>query len=119
MCSSDLGLEYSTLSRLTFDGRGKALVAVDQAWDGTANYFDTGNEYADDRFIDVGIGIRGGSRGHGFAETSVVRARFVRNTQAGIALGNFNALDLWVWSSLFEDCGVGITNDPGAGNYRV
>jgi len=45
-----------------------------------------------------------------------VRARFIRNTTAGVALGNFNALDIWIWHSLFEDCAVGITNNPGAGN---
>lgn len=113
------GLAYSRIGRLTFDGRGRAAIAVDQSWDGKDAHFDTGNEYADDRFLDVSYGIRGGVRGHGFAETSVTRARFIRNRVAGIALGNFNALDLWVWGSLFEDCGVGITNDPGAGNYRV
>jgi hypothetical protein len=113
------GVAYSRINRITFDGRGKASVAVEQTWDNTHGNFDTGNEYADDRFVDVEYGIRGGFEGYGFAETSVVRARFIRNTKAGIALGNFNALDLWVWYSLFEDCGVGVTNDPGAGNYRV
>lgn len=113
------GLAYSRVGRLTFDGRGRAGIAVDQAWDGTRPHFDTGNAYEDDRFVDVKYGIRGGVLDKGFAETTVVRARFIRNRMAGIALGNFNALDLWVWSSLFEDCGVGITNDPGAGNYRV
>lgn len=113
------GLAYSRIGRLTFDGRGRAAIAVDQAWTGKEAHFDTGNEYADDRFIDVNYGIRGGVLDYGFAETTVTRARFIRNRVAGIALGNFNALDLWVWGSLFEDCGIGITNDPGAGNYRV
>jgi len=113
------GMAYSRINRLTFDGRSKASVAVEQTWDNKNGNFDTGNEYADDRFLDVGFGIRGGFQGFGFAETSIVRNRFIRNTKAGVALGNFNALDIWVWSSLFEDCGVGITNEPGAGNYRV
>jgi hypothetical protein len=113
------GVAYSSISRLTFDGRGRAAEAVAQAWDNTGGEFDTGNEYADDRFIDVGYGIHGGFLGSGFAETSVTRARFVRNTTAGIGIGNFNALDLWVRDSLFDHCAIGITNDPGAGNYRV
>jgi hypothetical protein len=45
--------------------------------------------------------------------------QFLRNRSAGISLGNFNALDLWVWNSLFEDCGVGVTNGEGAGNFHV
>ena len=93
--------------------RGRAIL------DGSAPHFDTGNEYADDRFVDVAYGIRGGFRDRGFAETSVVRSRFVRNTSAGIALGNFNALDLWVWDSTFVDCGTGVTNTTGAGNFHV
>jgi hypothetical protein len=113
------GLAYSRIVRLTFDGRGRAAVAVEQSWDGSAPHFDTGNEYADDRFVDVAYGIRGGFRGHGFAETSVVRSRFLRNTGAGIALGNFNALNLWVWHSTFVDCAVGVTNATGAGNFHV
>lgn len=113
------GMAYSRINRLAFDGRRRASVAVEQAWDNQHGPFDTGNEYADDWFIDVDYGLHGGFKGHGFAETSVMRARFLRNSKAGIALGNFNALDLWVWHSLFEDCGIGVTNEPGAGNYRV
>ena len=67
------GLAYSRVVRLTFDGRGRAEVAVEQSWDGSKPHFDTGNEYADDRFVDVAYGIRGGFRGRGFAEKSVVR----------------------------------------------
>ena len=66
------GLAYSRIVRLTFDGRRRAEVAVEQSWDGSAPHFDTGNEYADDRFVDVAYGIRGGFRDRGFAETSVV-----------------------------------------------
>jgi hypothetical protein len=113
------GVAYSRVSRITFDGRGRASEAIAQSSDNTGGHFDTGNEYADDRFVDVEYGIHGGFLAGGFAETSVVRAKFIRNTKAGIAIGNFNALDLWVWDSLFDHCEVGVTNDPGAGNYRV
>jgi hypothetical protein len=113
------GLAYSRINRLTFDGRRTAAVAVEQSYDNRAPHFDTGNEYADDVFADVEFGIHGGFKGFGFAETSIVRARFLRNRTAGVALGNFNALDIWIWYSVFEDCSVGITNDPGAGNYHV
>jgi hypothetical protein len=113
------GVAYSSFSRLTFNGRKRALIAVDQSWDNQRPNFDTGNEYADDGFVDVGYGIHGGFRGHGFAETSIVRSRFVRNIAAGVALGNFNALDVWIRDSLFEDCEIGVSNADGAGNFHV
>jgi Pectate lyase superfamily protein len=113
------GLAYSKIDRLTFDGSGKAAVLVDQSWDCKTPHFDTGNQYADDVFRGAQIGIRGGNNNCGFAETSVWRSRFVELTTAGIALKNFNALDLWVWYSVFDGCRVGVTNDPGAGNYHV
>ena len=43
----------------------------------------------------------------------------MRNSKAGVALGNFNALDVWIRHSTFEDCAIGVTNEPGAGNFRV
>ena len=113
------GFAYSRFDRITFDGHRTAGVAVDQSWSGVGNYFDTGNEYADDVFQDAGTGLRGGARGYGFAETSILRCHFLRNTTAGLSLGNFNALDIWVWDSLFDSNRVGITNQPGAGNYDV
>ena len=60
-----------------------------------------------------------GARGRGFAETSVLRCAFRRLTASGIQLGNLNALDLWVWDCLFESCYAGVSNDPGAGAFRV
>jgi len=113
------GIAYSRINRLTFDGRRTAAVAVEQSFDNLAPHFDTGNEYADDVFMDVEFGIHGGFKDFGFAETSIMRARFLRNTTAAVAVGNFNALDIWVWHSVFEDCAVGVTNNPGAGNYHV
>ena len=113
------GVSYSRFSRLTFQGQGRASIAVDQSWNGTRPTFDTGNEYADDRFLDVEYGIHGGFKGYGFAETSILRAEFVRNAKAGVALGNFNALDVWIWDSRFDQCGTGVTNGSGAGNFHV
>ncbi|PYS45357.1 MAG: hypothetical protein DMG13_32345, partial [Acidobacteria bacterium] len=113
------GIAYSRFARLSFDGGGRASVAVEQSWDMTQPHFDTGNSYSDDRFLDVEYGIHGGFKGGGFAETSIRRSQFLRNTKAGVALGNFNALDIWIWDSLFEDCYAGVTNTPGAGNFHV
>lgn len=113
------GVAYSRCNRLTWDGQNRAEVAVDQAKSNSLPHFDTGNEYAEDIFKDVGYGIRAGNLDIGAAETSVVRSKFIRNSKAGIITRNFNALDWWVWYSYFEDCGVGMTNDPGAGNFSV
>src|SRR5207249_6418078 len=113
------GIAYSRFVRLTFDGKRRASVAVEQSWDMRQPHFDTGNEYSDDNFVDVEYGIHGGFMGGGFAETSIRRSHFLRNTKAGVALGSFNALDIWIWYSLFEDCATGVTNRTGAGNYHV
>ncbi|MBA2761952.1 MAG: hypothetical protein H0U39_08345, partial [Segetibacter sp.] len=64
------GTAYSRFNRISYDGKGKASIAIDQSWKGVDPYFDTGNEYADNIFSDVNIGIRGGGAGHGFAEIS-------------------------------------------------
>jgi hypothetical protein len=113
------GTAYSKFNRLTFNGNRVADVAVEQSWDGSQPHFDTANEYADDFFVDVAFGIHGGALGHGFAETSILRDHFIRNTKAGVSLGNFNALDIWIRNSLFQDCAIGVTNTFGAGNFKV
>jgi hypothetical protein len=113
------GVAYSKFNRITFDGADIADIAVDQSWDGKHAYFDTANEYADDIFKNVKFGIRGGAAGHGFAETSIRRSQFLRNQVAGVSLGNFNALDVWINGCYFEDCSIGITNTLGAGNFKV
>jgi len=114
---------YSRYNRLTFDGQGKASIAVDQSKsdDPTPN-FDTGNEYAEDVFKNVGYGIRAGAHGFGAAESSVVRCRFINNSIAGVAVKNYNALDWWIWYSYFENCALGVTNNAekgDAGNFNV
>ena len=113
------GTAYSKFDRLTFNGDHIAGVAVEQSWDGSRPHFDTRNEYADDIFTDVGFGIHGGALGHGFAETTILRDRFIRNSIAGVSLGNFNALDVWIRESQFRDCAIGVTNTTGAGNFKV
>jgi hypothetical protein len=114
------GVAYSRFDRLTFNGQGSAGVAVDQSKaDGTSNYFDTGNEYADDVFQNAGIGLRCGNLDFGCAETSMLRDQFINNTVAGIMLKNANALDMFVWYSLFQNNYRGVTNFSGSGNFHV
>lgn len=113
------GMAYSRINRLTFNGSSLAAVAIDQSWVGSGNYFDTENEYADDSFEGVGTGIRCGFQGAGCAETSVLRSNFVGMTAAGINMCNFNALDMFVWYSVFTNNVNGVSNRCGAGNYHV
>jgi hypothetical protein len=113
------GIMYSRFDRLTFDGQGIAAVAVDQSWTGSGNYFDTGNQYADDVFKNAGTGFRCGNLGEGCAETSMLRNKFIGNSSFGALMKNFNALDLFIWDSFFQDNVVGVSNNPGAGNFHI
>ena len=80
------GVAYSRFDRIMFEGNGSAGVLVDQSLTGygQGQFFDTGNEYADDVFKNASIGIQGGQYGLGAAETSVLRSNFLNNTTAGI-----------------------------------
>ncbi|MFI5379117.1 MAG: glycosyl hydrolase family 28-related protein [Tepidisphaerales bacterium] len=111
----DYAAWYARLGRLTFDGRGKAATAIAHG-----KPFVTFNELADLEFRDVGIGIEAGAKGgNGIAETAVLRCRFIRCAKAGVSIQNFNSLDWWLWRCRFEDCGTGVTNTFGAGNFHV
>ena len=113
------GVDYTRISRITFDGSSSAGVLVDQSSVTKGGHFDTGNEYADDVFKDAGTGFQCGVKVNGCAEVTVIRSHFIQLSQFGIRLGNFNALDIWVRYSTFDDNAVGITNSPGAGNFHA
>jgi hypothetical protein len=113
------GVDYSSISRITFDGSSKAGVLVDQSGVTAGGFFDTGNEYADDFFKDAGTGLQCGVQANGCAEATIIRCHFSRLSHFAILLGNFNALDVWVRYSTFDTNAVGISNDPGAGNFRA
>jgi hypothetical protein len=121
--SSDMlhlnGVAYSRIDRLTFNGQGAASNGIDQTWDGLTGYFDTGNEYADDVIKNTTSGgFACGWAGYGCAETSFLRGKII-NTPWGISMGNYNALDMFVWFTLFQNNGRSITNHDGAGNFHV
>jgi hypothetical protein len=109
------GAWYSKMSRLTFDGAGKAKTAI--AHDAP---FSTHNEFSDMVFKDLQFGIEAGTpTGGGNAETAVERCLFLRCALAGISLQNPNSLDWFIWNTEFEDCGLGVSNTYGAGNFHV
>ncbi len=113
------GARYGRFGRITWDGSGKAETAVDHDWDSQTPNANSHNEHADEVFKDVGFGIRGGKPHFMDAECAVLRCKFLRCSKAGVSIESFNALDWWIWHSYFEDCFVGVTNDPGAGHFHV
>ena len=104
---------FTKVSRLTFDGAGKAKKAID-----FGNSFSTANEISDMVFKDVGIGIAAGIR-NGIAETAVLRCRFYRCADIGISIQGFNSLDWYIWECWFEECGIGASNELNAGNFHL
>jgi len=102
---------YSKISRLTFDGAGKAGVAL-----AYGDAFSTYNETSDMVFQDAGVGISMGTADNGQAENEVLRCTFLRCGR-GLQTNNFNSMDIWAWYCRFEDCQYGLYN--GAGNFHA
>ncbi len=105
---------YSRISRLTIDGSGRASMAL--LFNGEK--FSTYNETSDMVFKDSAVGLQLGGKGGDFgqAENMILRCRFL-NCGIGLRTVNFNSLDIWVWNSLFEDCGEALRNV--AGDFRA
>lgn len=113
------GVRYSKFSRLTWDGGGKPVSGVFHEWDGHTSNANSGNEHSDEIFRDLALGIRAGKPHFMDAECAVLRCKFQRNSVAGVRIQSFNALDWFIRDCEFEDCAVGVTNDPGAGHFHV
>lgn len=106
---------YARVGRITLNGRGRAKTAIL-----CAPHFVTYNEFTDMVFKDVGFGMEAGRMDtQGVAETVVARCRFLRCSEAGISIQNFNSLDWFIWHCLFDSCRLGVTNAFGAGNFHV
>jgi hypothetical protein len=109
------GAWHTKLSRLAFDGAGKAKTAIAH---GTA--FSTHNEFSELVFTDLSFGIEtAGADGVGNSESTVERCCFVRCKQAGVSIENPNSLDWFIWNCEFEDCILGVSNTYGGGNFHV
>jgi hypothetical protein len=106
---------YASLSRLTFDGAGKAHTIIEES-----TSFTTASEFTDLILKGAEFGIEAGEmKSDGMAETAVLRCRFYGLAKAAVSIQNFNSLDWYIWDCWFEDCGVGVTNEFGAGNFHV
>jgi hypothetical protein len=116
------GMAYGEVNRCTFNGHAGTKAAsmdIDQNWNGSIGAFDTENQYADDVFEGASYGIRCGAGGKGCAETVTLRSTFSGLTTSGIDLGNFNALDMFLWYSRFINNAVGVSNTLKAGNFSI
>ncbi len=116
------GVAQSRFGRLTWDGGGGADIVYFDDWPNAENYFPTGNRHEDEVFQHLwsggGIAFDVGAAGAGGSEWEYIRCRFIGPMEAGIYLNNFNALDHWVWDSLFQNVRAGVTNylpDRGVG----
>ena len=111
------GSWYSTIRGIGFEvmeGIGHASAGILRGPE-----FSTGNEVADCAFRGLGIGIQAGSdKTAGQAETCVRRCRFEK-CGTGISVQNWNSLDWWIWDCVFNDCEMGVSNNPGCGAFNV
>ncbi len=99
---------YGNISRLSFDGKGKAEVGLLR--DGG---YGTDWRITDLHVKNVGVGIQWGRWGGlGQDLSSMMRCRFT-NCGTGILATGQNCLGPYAWYCLFEDCNVGI--DSGGG----
>jgi hypothetical protein len=100
---------FCKVSRLTFDGSGKANSGLLRA-----GGFSTYCEISDLVFQDIkGIALNlANAEQEGQAEHAVLRCKFVRCTE-GISTINWNTLDIYIWYCLFEDCESGVVNRTG------
>lgn len=121
-------------SRLTWDGNKIAGFGVQHWWNKATNpkYYGGSVEHSDEVFEDMGVGIMAGRLGASYgnldSEGQIRRVTFLRNWEAGLDSGSWNALDWWVWDSRFTDCARGVTNlfsvtdsgsTGGAGGFHV
>lgn len=132
MLIQDGGFNYR-YSRITWDGNQKAGYGIAHWWNTSeGTMLDGSSEDVDEVFKDMGIGIMGGRMGQNYgqlnSEGQVRRVTFLRNWVAGVDVGEWNAVNWWVWDSHFVDCARGVSNTftlldsgsgVGAGGFHV
>ena len=109
------GCNGINFGRLTLDGQSTSGVNLEITWNYPNGYYPTRNLIHDSRIINTEMGIQSGWAG----ETEVERVHFDHNTQAGVSLGSYNALNWNIVDSLFTDDAVGVTNWSGGGSFTV
>lgn len=108
------GVTASRWTRLTWDGSGKARVAVHHGF--TGGWQVTGNLHTDEIFKDLATGLLVDPVTGGDSHT-ILRCHFLRCSTEGIATASYNAIDWHIWDSVFEDCKYGLF--AYVGNFHV
>ena len=113
------GSTTSKISRLELDGSGIADIAEDftSITPYENAYYSTFNEISDQHIRGVKLGLNLEVD----AETTIERVFFDHLATAGLAVGNYNTLNIFVNDSLFESCGTGLTDAflNGSGSFIV
>ncbi|HEY3418074.1 MAG TPA: glycosyl hydrolase family 28-related protein, partial [Armatimonadota bacterium] len=110
------GATYTRYEGITWDGQGKAAVAVEHS---SRTYYETSIRYEHCAFLNCkehGVLIGRGSEKTATAEVWFLNCLF-RKCAAGVSLLNFNDYDNTFDGCEFEDCGIGINS--GNGNFYV
>ncbi|MBL9135406.1 MAG: putative Ig domain-containing protein [Verrucomicrobiales bacterium] len=110
------GTRNTRVARLTLDGRSRALSLIDQKRS-NGQWPPSENEFSDLILRDAKNGIRAGVDQLD-SEVAVLRCQFLRCSETGIRFESFNAVDWWIWDSLFELCRHGVAN-PGGGEGHL
>lgn len=113
---------YSSLGRLTFDGRGKAGKIIEHG-----PVFLVWNEYFDLVFKNADVCLDAGKLAPGWAgiaDSAIIRSKFINCAKAGVHISNFNSLQWGIYDSLFQNNGLGVTNGgmldlKGQGNFHI
>ena len=119
------GVKYSRWGRITWDGANTAGIGVAHKWDklNVPGYNATVIEHSDEVFQDMKRGIVGGDQGSNYGwnddTVSIIRSKFIRNSEAGVSVESYNALNYWIWDSEFTDNARGATSAFCCGNFFV
>ena len=107
---------YARFGRITWDGSGRANVAMLHTQRKKDDNHVTNVEHVDERYVDLAFGLRVNPENGGDTIT-LRRCQFIRCSDAGVNFESANALDWHFWHCLFQDCRVGIR--CGNGSFHV
>lgn len=107
---------HSRIERITFDGAGKAAAGIAFKWHDRNDKNQIKSHrlnLTDVVFKDLAMGFDGGGKFLSLdSEVLMLRCKFLRCSEFGVGLRSFNAVNYWLWSCEFDNCRVGVSNEP-------